>query len=75
MSKAPEVRTLQRFDVNNFDLSKQNYRLQYTIMLVLALVSFLGCIIFIIIGHVTFGKLTEDEIKQLKKIEDDDPES
>lgn len=74
MSKAPEVKTLLNLDIEHFDIQQMNYRLEYTIMLVLALISFLGCVILLAVSHMNFGTLSDEEIQQLKTIEDKDPE-
>lgn len=74
MSRAPEVKTLLNLDIENFSVTQENYRLDYTVMLVLALCSFMGCVIVIGLSHVKLDTISEEELKQLKKIEDMDPE-
>jgi hypothetical protein len=50
-NKAPEVRTLETLDVHNFDFDSRNYNLEFTIMLVLSLLSLIVAAIFIIYGN------------------------
>lgn len=74
-SKAPEVQTLNHFDVKEFDFDYRNYNLEFTVMLAMGIVSIIICATFIICSRADFFSVSEPYKQQLKTLEEkDDPE-